>query len=166
MVKISVVPDEKIVHAIADLTYKYDSRMKRSRYNYLFLGIASLVCLALCKYFDAIVCMGFFVLSATFALYMFTVGLKSRFEKAMMHFDTTKVERIYTVDEDGINVESELGRGEYIWEMFLCWGYIRNYIYVLVNSRQVILIDKEKLSEEDLAEVQMLLAGNVRFTTE
>lgn len=163
MVTTTLKPGEKEIRAITDLTMRYDARMKRSRIIYTVLGIASLGFVALSKYWDMKVSMIIFALIGSFAIFMAVAGLKSLFEKAMWKFESTKVERTYTILDEGITVDSELGLGKYGWDTFLGWGNIRNFIFLLVNSRQVILIDKENLNEKELEEVEQKLSRNVRF---
>lgn len=164
MVKTTLKPGEEEIRAITDLTMKYDARMKRSRIMYSIMGLLSLVFIALCKFWDMKICMVIFIVIASFAIFMAVTGLKSMFEKAMWKFDSTKVERTYTIGENGVSVDSELGSGSYTWDKFIVWGNIRNFIYLLVSTRQVILVDRNKLTEEELEEVKGHLSRNVRFT--
>ena len=163
MVKTTLTPGAEEIRAITDLTMKYDNRMKRSRIMYTAIGIMSLAFIALCKFWDMTACMVIFVVIASFAFFMSVTGLKSMFEKAMWKFDSTKVERTYTIGETGVSVDSELGTGNYTWDMFLAWGNIRNYIYLLVSSRQVILVDRDRLSDDELEEIRSHLSKHVRF---
>jgi hypothetical protein len=70
---------------------------------------------------------------------------------------TISGKREYYFDSEGVRIISALQDGVSYWNSFKTYGEILHYIYILRVDSKVILLDKEKLSLEELNELQGLL---------
>ena len=73
--------------------------------------------------------------------------------------------RKYVFDDNGVEVTSFVGNGKSYWSSFSCWGMLKHYIYIQRVDNQVVLVDKNKLSKNELDELLSFLA-NVRSEVE
>ncbi len=64
---------------------------------------------------------------------------------------------------DGVEITSSLGTGKNNWSAFNRYGEQDGYIYLVRLDNNVVLIDKSRLSPEELKELESLL-GNVKTT--
>lgn len=69
----------------------------------------------------------------------------------------------YAIDGDGVEITSSLGTGKNNWSAFNRCGEQDGYIYLVRLDNNVVLIDKSRLSPEELKELESLL-GNVKTT--
>ena len=69
----------------------------------------------------------------------------------------------YAIDGDGVEITSSLGTGKNNWLAFNRCGEQDGYIYLVRLDNNVVLIDKSRLSPEELKELESLL-GNVKTT--
>ncbi len=69
--------------------------------------------------------------------------------------------RRYAFEEDGVTVASEISCGKNYWNSFRYWGTIDHYLYLLLLSNTCILVDQNKLSEEELLELKNLVGKYV-----
>lgn len=69
--------------------------------------------------------------------------------------------RHLTFEEDGVTITSELSCGKRYWNGFRYWGTIDHYLYILLVGNTVILVDQNKLSEEELLELKALVGKYV-----
>ena len=101
-------------------------------------------------------------LSGVFLYYLcggFKKQQRANITKEMDRWDRSLKEgtRHFTFDKEGIKSVSELGKTEYLWNAFQYWGTFYEYIYLMKVDNQVILIDQDKLSENELEELKRLL---------
>lgn|GEM_PF-883263 len=66
-------------------------------------------------------------------------------------------ERGYIFSEEGVSISSEIGKGISYWSAFSVRGEIGHYIYLMRRDRKLVLIDKKRLSETELAVLASLL---------
>jgi hypothetical protein len=71
--------------------------------------------------------------------------------------DSLYVTRRYTIDQEGVEISSELGEGHYRWNAFKSWGMMNHYIYLERVDEQIVLIDRDKLSQTEFNELEELL---------
>lgn len=69
----------------------------------------------------------------------------------------------YAIDGDGVEITSSLGTGKNNWSAFNRCGEQDGYIYLVRLDNNVVLIDKSRLSPEELKELESLLE-NVKTT--
>ena len=63
----------------------------------------------------------------------------------------------YVIDDDGVAITSPLGTGKNNWSAFNRCGEQDGYIYLVRLDNNVVLIDKSRLSPEELKELERLL---------
>ena len=66
----------------------------------------------------------------------------------------------YAVDGDGVEITSPLGTGKNNWSAFDRWGEQDGYIYLVRLDNNVVLMDKSRLTPDELKELERLF-GNV-----
>ena len=67
--------------------------------------------------------------------------------------------REYIIDEDGIQLISEMSSGKLYWNAFSEYGFKGNYVYARKKDESVLLINKDDLSKEELDELMRLLSN-------
>lgn len=67
----------------------------------------------------------------------------------------------YVIDDDGVAITSPLGTGKNNWSAFDRWGEQDGYIYLVRLDNNVVLMDKSRLTPDELKELERLL-GNVK----
>lgn len=77
----------------------------------------------------------------------------------------TSGKREYCFDTDGITVSSDIGNGTNHWNAFKCWGIFRNYIYIRTIKNEMVLVNQNDLSENDVKELKSLLSQNLKEET-
>ena len=63
----------------------------------------------------------------------------------------------YAIDGDGVEITASLGTGKNNWSAFNRCGEQDGYIYLVRLDNNVVLIDKSRLSPEELKELESLL---------
>ena len=66
---------------------------------------------------------------------------------------------------NGITVSSDIGNGTNHWNAFKCWGIFRNYIYIRTIKNEMVLVNQNDLSENDVKELKSLLSQNLKEET-
>ena len=77
----------------------------------------------------------------------------------------TSGKREYCFDTDGVAVSSDIGNGTNHWNAFKCWGIFRNYIYIRTIKNEMVLVNQNDLSENDVKELKSLLSQNLKEET-
>ena len=62
----------------------------------------------------------------------------------------------YVIDDDGVAITSPLGTGKNNWSAFDRWGEQDGYIYLVRIDNNVVLIDKSRLTPDELKELERL----------
>ena len=86
---------------------------------------------------------------------------KKQLEKMQKRLDSslTSGMREYIIDEDGIQLISEMSSGKLYWNAFSEYGFKGNYVYARKKDESVLLINKDDLSKEELDELMRLLSN-------
>lgn len=71
----------------------------------------------------------------------------------------------YVIDDDGVEITSSLGTGKNNWSAFNRCGEQDGYIYLIRLDNKAVLIDKSRLTQEELKELERLLE-NVKKSPE
>lgn len=66
-------------------------------------------------------------------------------------------ERFYRIDDSGIMVRSPVSNGTTDWKGFSERGEYSHYIWIMRMDRQVVLVDKNKLTQEEMDTLQKYL---------
>ena len=68
----------------------------------------------------------------------------------------------YIIDDGGVQISSRFGQSRNNWDAFEDYGTKGYYTYIVaIDGRQCILIDRRKLTEEELAELDRL-TGSIK----
>ena len=67
----------------------------------------------------------------------------------------------YVIDDDGVAITSPLGTGKNNWSAFNRCGEQDGYVYLVRIDNNVVLMDKSRLTPDELKELERLL-GNVK----
>ncbi len=100
-----------------------------------------------------LLCVGFAALGLS------VTKFQRAFMKAIINKENqqTNNERECFFSKDGVDIATELGTTHNYWSSFVSKGEIENYIYLIRKDQKVILINKDKLSENDLMMFQSFI---------
>lgn len=89
---------------------------------------------------------------------------KFRLKRAYKNIDERAISgtRTYKVSDSGIEVSSFAGTSHNNWDAMESYGVIDEYVWITRLDRQIILFDKELLSEEQTTELMTLLSKNIK----
>ena len=168
MVRYKTEAGEREQKILAEISLNTPNNLKRRR-------VTSIVSAVLC------------VIYAAFAVWMFTRGVvgdgclllgfavlflliilfSKKFQLSVMQKLMKKKNNAfsggtleYVIDDDGVAITSPLGTGKNNWSAFNRWGEQDGYIYLVRIDNNVVLIDKSRLTPDELKELERLL-GNV-----
>lgn len=166
MVQYEMTPGPIEEDTIKKLAFRDPDYLKRKRRYYI-------ICLALCGFFllgviyrtargDRSGAVGYLVYLILFALIFFVLSpliTRSRVNASWRSMDVRLRYgvRRYTFEEDGVTIASELGWGKNYWNAFRYWRIADHYLYIRLLNNTCILVDQNKLSEEELLELKTLL---------
>ena len=90
--------------------------------------------------------------------------LKNSIKKAQSKLDQSVISgfRRYTFSEDKVITESSVGKSEFEWKAFLNYMEYKNYIFIALNDGRKLAIDKNKVSENELADFYELLKSKLK----
>lgn len=127
-------------------------------FAFLFLGIRTF-------FYGPNLAMFIYLMLTAFSFFL-TMGGSKMFQKVVLKRAMAKADtalysgkRNYIFDDNGVEITSFAGNGRYYWSSFKYWGTLNHYIYIRRIDNQVILIDKNKLSKNELNELLELLAN-------
>ena len=159
MVRYKTEPGEKEQKILAEISLNTPNNLKRRK-------VTSAVSAVLC------------VIYAAFAVWMFVRGVVGNgflllgfavlflliilFSKKIQRNNVVSGGTLeYVIDDDGVAITSPLGTGKNNWSAFDRWGEQDGYIYLVRIDNNVVLMDKSRLTPEELKELESLL-GNVK----
>lgn len=67
----------------------------------------------------------------------------------------------YRFDDDGVTIESRVGHSVCYWSSFREYGTAGSYLYLKRGDNRLVLVDKNDLSEAELAELTRLVSAHV-----
>ncbi len=67
----------------------------------------------------------------------------------------------YIFDEDGIQIVSELGHSKNYWNAFKKYGTMGQYFYIKRKDNQMILVDQNDLTKDEIEELKHLLSYKI-----
>ena len=147
----TVILDEKML----DVIVKQFITSRGIKTKLLYLNIAAALILALGVIFiiDADYLVGAIMLAlgvffVVFANILYKRLLQSNLKK--MNESNLEKETNFILDDERIAVENPLGKNEYKWESVESVKEMDNYIGITMLNRALVLLEKEKLSEEEI----------------
>ncbi len=161
MIHVEMNFGEKEKDILVDLSLE-DSRQKKFQKTIRIILIPLSIFVILCGLFASdppLVIIGLVIL----LLVLFALKPYQKFviKTALNRMDSkmTSGIRIYDINEEGITIKSELGEGQTNWNGFISSGEKENYIWIRRIDNQMILIEKNNLSSEELEELNGYLAN-------
>ncbi len=90
--------------------------------------------------------------------------LKNSIKKAQSKLDQNVISgfRRYTFSEDKVIIESSVGKSELEWKAFLNYMEYKNYIFIVLNDERKLVVDKNKVNENELADFYELLKSKLK----
>lgn len=96
-----------------------------------------------------------FVFLAAFCRSMQRAAIRKALGKNVAKLKDSESE--YIIDDGGVQISSRFGQSRNNWDAFEDYGTKGYYTYIVaIDGRQCILIDRRKLTEEELAELDRL----------
>ena len=156
MVRYKTEPGEKEQKILAEISLNTPNNLKRRK-------VTSAVSAVLC------------VIYAAFAVWMFVRGFvdngflliilfSKKFQLSIMQKVMKKKNNAvlggtfeYVIDDDGVAITSPLGTGKNNWSAFDRWGEQDGYIYLVRLDNNVVLMDKSRLTPDELKELERLI---------
>ena len=148
MVRYKTEPGEKEQKILAEISLNTPNNLKRRK-------VTSAVSAVLC------------VIYAAFAVWMFARGVVGNgfllLGFAVLFLMKKKNNAVlggtfeYVIDDDGVAITSPLGTGKNNWSAFDRWGEQDGYIYLVRLDNNVVLMDKSRLTPDELKELERLL---------
>lgn len=166
MITYTMVPDEEIYKVLAELYYKKSTTYKNRKRKLITISMMGLILVAMSLwgtalsgegdyYWVAFLILGAF--SIAYGFYMVIFGAKKQVMNTIRQKNQAKGASAltYTLGDD-ISVHSEKTDARIDWDLIEEKGEIGHFIY-LWCSGSTILLDKNKLSAEELSELSELL---------
>lgn len=162
---------EKEQAVLMEIQLSRKVNVKKRKFARIFFGILAVLCLGfliwIWRYVGTAQRMEWILLAGVSAL----LALRTKqFQKGVLKLAVklAKVDpsqrygrREYTFSEDGIQISSDYGEGNHYWNSIGAWGECQGYLYVRMKSNMMMLVDEQKLTAEDLAEVKALLQSHL-----
>ena len=156
-----VMTGKKEMDVCAQLLREKDQ--KKSRINFLFLILASLLILS-SIYLRIVeqkgfILIGFLIILAVACTVRAFVPIEKDYSK-IVNKRNQKIQKehvIYRFYEDGIEAATRLSTNRCKWKKCLYWGELYGCIYITLKGGQVIVIDQEQQSEKSVAELKEML---------
>ncbi|MBD5479814.1 MAG: hypothetical protein HDR14_11100 [Lachnospiraceae bacterium] len=166
MITYTMVPDEEIYKVLAELYYEKSATYKNRKRKLITISMMGLILVAMSLwgtalsgegdyYWVAFLILGVF--SIAYGFYMVFFGAKKQVMNTIRQKNQAKDASAltYTLGDD-IQVHSEKTDARIDWDLIEEKGEISHFIY-LRCSGATILLDKNKLSTEELSELSELL---------
>lgn len=166
MITYTMIPDEEVYKVLAELYYKKSTSYKNRKRKLIAICMMGLILVAMSLwgtalsgeedyYWLAFLILGIFAIA--YGCYMVFFGAKKQVMRAIRQKNQGEgVSALtYTLGED-ISVHSEKTDARIDWDLIKEKGEISHFIY-LWCSGATILLDKNRMSEEELSELSELL---------
>jgi hypothetical protein len=164
-VDLSVGPEE--LDVLTEISLAKEVNRKSRKKLRIFYGVLAFLCLFLALLYaskgDLIFGMLYAVL-LVLCLYMIVWGVGRRHKKiirkaaeAKYKEGTLSLPRRYVFDADGVKIVSDMGNGSYGWNAFKCWSVVDHYIHLERADDQLVLVDRNKLSQSQWNELEGFL---------
>ena len=155
MVKTELLATDEDLRALANILTVKDERMKFRRLTFLVFSFISMGLVYIFarsgEYFGA----SFFAVYGIFCLVwsVYAMNRKAYKNTLRMNEREKKIKRFFIFSDDGIEIRSSAGKGLHPWKTFAAWGEYEHYLYVRGFKKQVVLVDKNKITDEEKADI-------------
>ena len=159
MVRYKTEADDREQRALAEISLNTPVNRKKRKSTATVSVILSVIYAAFSAWLFArgVKANGFLLLG--FALVFLLIALFSKKFQLMKKRNKALAGKTveYAIDGDGVEITSSLGTGKNNWSAFNRCGEQDGYIYLVRLDNNVVLIDKSRLSPEELKELESLL---------
>ncbi len=170
MVRYKTELGEKEQKVLAEISLNTPNNKKRRRVTSIVSAVLIVIYAAFAVWMFArgVVGNGFLLLGFA-VLFLLIILFSRKFQLSVMQKVIKKKNNAfsgrtleYVIDDDGVAITSPLGTGKNNWSAFNRWGERDGYIYLVRLDNNVVLIDKSRLTPDELEELERLL-GNVKL---
>ena len=167
-------PCKQIKDILKEIVLASDKNVKKRKFA---TGLSSVMAVIMLIY--TILCfmnsrIGYGIIGLLFSVFFIWIIINgaNTFQKKVINIVHSKMDnkltsgkREYCFDTDGVAVSSDIGNGTNHWNAFKCWGIFRNYIYIRTIKNEMVLVNQNDLSENDVKELKSLLSQNLKEET-
>lgn len=169
MVRYKTEPGEKEQKILAEISLNTPNNLKRRKVT---SAVSAVLCVIYAAFAVWMFVRGFvdngFLLLGFAVLFLLIILFSKKFQLSIMQKVMKKKNNAvlggtleYVIDDDGVAITSPLGTGKNNWSAFDRWGEQDRYIYLVRLDNNVVLMDKSRLTPDELKELERLL-GNVK----
>ena len=174
MVRYSIEIGQKEQDILKEIVLASDKNVKKRKFA---TGLSSVMAVIMLIY--TILCfmnsrIGYGIIGLLFSVFFIWIIINgaNTFQKKVINIVHSKMDnkltsgkREYCFDTDGVAVSSDIGNGTNHGNAFKCWGIFRNYIYIRTIKNEMVLVNQNDLSENDVKELKSLLSQNLKEET-
>lgn len=169
MVRYKTEAGENEQKILAEISLNTPNNLKRRRATSVVSAVLCVIYAAFAVWMFARGVVGYGFLLLGFAvLFLLIILFSKKFQLSVMQKVIKKKNTAvsggtleYVIDGDGVAITSPLGTGKNNWSAFDRWGEQDGYIYLVRLDNNVVLMDKSRLTPDELKELERLL-GNVK----
>lgn len=167
MVRYRMEPNEETKSVAREIALNSEKNIRKRKKMAPILFIVGIVELFVGGYFCVQGKSASGIAMVVIGVLMLLLGLKTKaFQRYVLKkgdklwnrpFGTGTVE--YVFDEDGIQINTQMGEGKNYWNAFKKHGVVGEYLYVQREDNKMIVIDRKDLSEEEIKELERLFSN-------
>ncbi len=169
MVRYKTEPGEKEQKILAEISLNTPNNLKRRRVTSIVSAVLCVIYAAFAVWMFVHGIVGYGIMMVGFAvMFLLIILFAKKFQLLLMQKVIKKKNGAltggtfeYVIDDDGVSITSPLGTGKNNWSAFDRCGERDGYIYLVRLDNNVVLIDKSRLTPDELKELERLL-GNVK----
>ena len=160
MVRYKTEPGEKEQKILAEISLNTPNNLKRRKVT---SAVSAVLCVIYAAFAVWMFARGFvdngFLLLGFAVLFLLIILFSKKFQLSIMQKVMKKKNNAfeYVIDDDGVAITSPLGTGKNNWSAFDRWGEQDGYIYLVRLDNNVVLMDKSRLTPDELKELERLL---------
>ena len=156
MVRYKTEPGEKEQKILAEISLNTPNNLKRRKVTSAVSAVLCVIYAAFAVWMFArgVVGNGFLLLGFAVLFLLIILFSKKFMKKRNNAVSGGTLE--YVIDDDGVAITSPLGTGKNNWSAFDRWGEQDGYIYLVRLDNNVVLMDKSRLTPDELKELERL----------
>jgi hypothetical protein len=135
-------------------------RIKRFKLIYAILSVICVMIGVTCviekSFLGCFICLILLIIFLQCCLCTKRIQKKAITKKMQKSLDC--MSREYFFDSEGIRIKSDMGDSLTYWKSYLYYGEVERYIYLMRSDYQIVIVEVDKLSLEELSELKQLLS--------
>lgn len=162
--------DKETMAVLAELSTQEKREARKERITQVVFVIAAVI-LYLCTFvmigFDGVDAYSVTYIACATIFLLFAIFQKRLRAHAILksllrnNKDMQTARGTWTFADEGIKVDSTLGQGQTYWSAIEKYGDYGKYLYIKRKDNSMFLIERDRLSQAELAELRGLLAAHV-----